>query len=80
MKGFIYRLSCDSHLDVVCDVSAAFCRSSTGGSVDLLSWTICTTVVVSDWYVMNIAHGWSLGGSPCKTLLALLEEDETVPP
>ena len=58
INGFVYRLSCDSHLDIYCDVSAAFCRSSSWGSVDLLSWTICTTVVVSDWCFTNVAHGW----------------------
>ena len=47
IKGFVYRLSCDSHLDIYCDVSAAFWGSSSRGSVDLLSWTIRTTVVVS---------------------------------
>ena len=47
IKGFVYRLSFDSHLDIYCDVSAAFCRSSSRSSVDLLSCTIRTTVVVS---------------------------------
>ena len=58
IKGFVYRLSCDGHLDIDCDVSATFCRSSSGDLVNLPSWTICATVVVSDWCIMNIAHGW----------------------
>ena len=58
MKGFVYRLSFDGHLDIDCDVSATFCRSSSGDSVDLLRWTICTTVVGSDWCFTNVAHGW----------------------
>ena len=33
------------------------CRSSSGDSVDLLSRTICTTVVVSDWSITNLPHG-----------------------
>ena len=31
--------------------------SSSGDSVDLLSRTIFTTVVVSDWRITNLAHG-----------------------
>ena len=34
------------------------CRSSSGDSVDLLSRTVCTTVVVSDWCITNLASGW----------------------
>ena len=48
-----------------------------GDSVDLLSGTICTTVVVSDWYIMNLVQGW-LVLIWSIILLALLEE-ETVP-
>ena len=51
-------LSHDCHFDIDCDVSTALCRSSSGNSVDLRSWTICTIVVVSDWRIMNLAHGW----------------------
>ena len=48
-KGFsFYSLSHDCHFDIDHDVSTAHCRSSTGDSVDLLSQTICTTMVVSD--------------------------------
>ena len=42
---FVSRLS----LDIDRDVSTAHCRSSSGDSVDSLSRTICTTVVVSNW-------------------------------
>ena len=38
--------------------STAHWRSSSGDSVALLSRTICTTVVVSDWCITNLAHGW----------------------
>ena len=38
--------------------STAHCRSSSGDSVALLSRTICTFVVVSDWCITNLAHGW----------------------
>ena len=38
-------------------IGPCYCRSSSGDSVDLLSRTICTTVVVSDWSVTNLAHG-----------------------
>ena len=57
IKGLVNRLSHDFHFDIDCNVSTALCRSSSGNSVDLLSWTICTTVVVSDWCIMNLAHG-----------------------
>ena len=40
-------------------------------SVDLLSKTICTTVVVSDWCIKNLAHGWWIS----KALLVLSEEE-----
>ena len=46
------------HFDIDRDVSTAHCRSSLGDSVDLLSRTICTTVVVIDWCITNLAHGW----------------------
>ena len=38
--------------------STAHWRSSSGDSVALLSRTICTTVVVSDWCITNLSHGW----------------------
>ena len=63
IKGLVYRLSHDCHFDINCHVSTAQYRSSLGGSVDLLSLTICTTVVVSDWCITTLAHGW-LGFDP----------------
>ena len=44
--------------DIDRNISTAHCRSSSGNSVDLLSRTICTTVVVSDWSITNVARGW----------------------
>ena len=38
---------------------------------DLLSWAICTTIVVSDWCITNL----KLGGFRSKALLALWEEE-----
>ena len=55
MKGFIYRLP---HIEIDRDVSNAYCRSSSGDNVDLLSRTFYTTVVVSDWCITNRAHRW----------------------
>ena len=51
-----YRLSHDSRVDIDRDVSTAHCSSSSGDSVDLLSRTICTTVVVNDWCVKKGNH------------------------
>ena len=56
LKGLVYRLSHDWHFDIDRDVSTAHRRSSSGDIVDLLSRTICTTLVVSDWCITN--HGW----------------------
>ena len=57
-KGFVYCFSHDCHLDIDCSISTTYCRSSSGNSVNLLRRTICTTVVVSDKCIMNLAHGW----------------------
>jgi len=57
IKGLVYRLSHDCNFDIDRDVSTAHCRSSSGDGVDLLSWTIFTTVVVSDWCITNFALG-----------------------
>ena len=51
IKGLVYRLSHDCHFDVDQDIGTAHYRSSSDDSVDLLSRTICTTVVVSDWCI-----------------------------
>jgi len=42
MKGFVYCLFQDCCLDIDHNVSSAYCRSSSGDSVDFLSRTICT--------------------------------------
>ena len=55
IKGFIYRLP---HMEIDREVSNAYCRSSSGDNVDLLSRTFHTTVVVSDWCITNRAHRW----------------------
>ena len=54
IEGFAYRLSHDCHLDIDRDVSTAYCRSSSGNSVVLLSTTICTNMVVSDFVLQSI--------------------------
>ena len=54
IEGFVYRLSHDCHLDIDRDVSTAHCRSSSGNSVVLLSTTICTNMVVSDFVLQSI--------------------------
>ena len=58
IKGLVYCSSHDCYFDIDREVSTADCRSSSGDSVDLLSQTICTTLVVSDWCITNLAHGW----------------------
>ena len=56
LKGLVWRLSHDCHFDIDRHVSTAHCRSSSGDNVDLLSRTICTTLVVSDWCITY--HCW----------------------
>ena len=56
--GFVDRLSHDCHIDIDRDVSTAYCRSSSGDSVDLLSRTITTMVVIVTDVFTNLAHGW----------------------
>ena len=55
IKGFVYRWSHESRGDIDRGVSTACCRSSLGYNVELLSGTISTTVVISDWCIMNLA-------------------------
>ena len=52
MKGLVLSFVSRLHFDIDRDVSTAHCRCSSGDSVDLLSRTICTTVVVkgNNWY------------------------------
>ena len=54
IEGFFYCLSHDCHLDIDRDVSTAYFRSSSGNSVVLLSTTICTNMVVSDFVLQSI--------------------------
>ena len=50
LKRFAYLLKHDSHLGIDQDVSTAYCRSSSGDSVDLsLNGTISTTAVPHSW-------------------------------
>ena len=35
IKGFVYCLSYDCQIDIDCDVLTTYCRSSSGGSVNL---------------------------------------------
>ena len=58
IKSLVLSFVSRFHFDIDRDVSTAHCRSSSGDSVDLLSRTICTTVVVIDWCITNLAHGW----------------------
>ena len=56
IKGLANLFSHDCHFNIDRDISTAHCRSSSGDNVDLLCRTICTTVVVSDWCITNLAH------------------------
>ena len=56
MKGFVNSLPSDCHLDIDRHVSMAYCRCSSGDGVDLLSRTICTTMVVGDRCIINLAY------------------------
>ena len=38
--------------------TAGFHQLIVSNSVNLLNRTICTTVVVRDWCITNVAHGW----------------------
>jgi len=52
IKGFFYRLSHDCQLDIDPGILAVYCRSSLGDSVDLLSRTSSTAMVVGDWCII----------------------------
>ena len=58
LKGLVYRLSYVCHFDIDRGISTAHCRSPSSDSVDLLSRTMFTTLVVSDWCITNLAHSW----------------------
>ena len=53
IKGFVNRLSHDCQKDIDCRVSTAYSRSSSGDSVDLLSGTICITLVDKNWCIIR---------------------------
>ena len=55
-KGFIVCFTIVTDIDW--DVLTAYCRSSSGDSVDLLRRTICTSVVVCDWCITNLSRGY----------------------
>ena len=55
-KGFNFILCLT--IDIDHDNLTTHCRSSSGDSVNVLSRTVCTTVVVSDWCITNLAIGW----------------------
>ena len=59
IKGFyLLFVSQYSHLDINRDILIKY-RVSSVNSVDLLSGTmILFIVVVSDWCIMNLDHGW----------------------
>ena len=44
-------------VDTDCNVSTTYFSSSSRNSVVLLSTTLCTTMVVSDMCITNLAHG-----------------------
>ena len=55
---WLLLLSHNSHLDIDCDILIKY-RVSSDNSVDLLSGTVILfIVVVSDWCIMNLDHGW----------------------
>ena len=74
IKGLVNRLSHDFHFDIDCNVSTALCRSSSGNSVDLLSWTIN---FVPLWLlVIGVSRTLLMVcGFRSKELLVLLEEE-----
>ena len=47
IKGFVYHLYHNLHLVIDHGILTMYCRSLSGNSVDLLSRTISTTMVVS---------------------------------
>ena len=73
IKGLVYCSSHDCYFDIDREVSTAACRSSSGDSVDLLSQTICTSLVVSDWCITNLAHGWWVSIQSTGTLVEFKE-------
>ena len=58
IKGLVYCSPHDCHFGIDREVSTADFRSSSGDIVNLLSQTICTTVVVTDCCITNLGNGW----------------------
>ena len=57
---FFNTLPSDRHLDIGHHVSKSYCRCSSGDGVDLLSRTICTTMVVGDRCIINLAYYYAV--------------------
>ena len=55
LYDYFYCLTIVTVLDIDCDILIKY-RVSSDSSVDLLSGTVI--VVVSDWCIMNLDHGW----------------------
>ena len=73
--GLVYKLSHDCHFDIDRDVSTAHCRSPSGDCFNLLSRTICNTVVVS-WCLIGVSRtSLMVGGFVSKALLVLSQEE-----
>ena len=76
IKGFAYRFSHDSHLDIDRKGLTAYCRSSSGDSIGF--GTICT-MYQCDCLVTDASRSWLMvAGFQSKALLALFEV-ETAP-
>ena len=69
LRVWFYRVSHDGHFDIDHDVSTLHCRFSSGDIVGLLSRTICTTVVVSDCCLTNVAQKLFAAGAAYKKCL-----------
>ena len=76
IKGFAYRFSHESHLDIDREGLTAYCRSSSGDSVDF--GTICI-MYQCDCLVTDASRSWLMvAGFQSKALLPLFEV-ETAP-
>ena len=74
IKDFVYRFSHDRHFDID-HISIAHFRSLSGDSVDLLSRTICTTVLL----VMGVSRTSLMVGRFRSKALLVLSEQKTDP-
>ena len=69
IQGLVYHLSHNCHFDIDRDVLTAHCRSSSGDSVDLLSRTICTTVLL----VIGVSHSSLIvGGFSIQSIVGIV--------